>query len=122
MEEWAQMGLLKLDSREVSTGSRMSAFRQLTYRSNSARWLHPGRGGLRLKQETSTPRCHLPRRLPEELAGKPARFEVTIKEHYVESPELDDDFAQDADYESLAAMRDTSAELPRRQRAASAGD
>ena len=51
----------------------------------------------------------------EELAGKPARFEVTIKEHYVEElPELDDDFAQDADYESLSAMRETlSAELLR---------
>jgi trigger factor len=44
----------------------------------------------------------------EELAGKPARFEVTVNEvREKQLPELDDDFASDAsEFDTLAELRD----------------
>ncbi|MCC6625413.1 MAG: trigger factor [Deltaproteobacteria bacterium] len=49
----------------------------------------------------------------EELNGRAARFEVTVKEHLREElPDLDDDFATDLGFESLDALReDTHAKL-----------
>ncbi len=44
----------------------------------------------------------------EELAGRSAVFQATVEEHFVEEfPDLDDDFAQDAGYDTVEALRES---------------
>ena len=59
-------------------------------------------------EETKTVSITFPEDYPmEQLAGKPIRFEITLKELKAkELPELDDDFAEDvSEYETLAELR-----------------